>query len=101
MRCYSSRRFAAEEPDRNGVMVERYRTIADRDGEHDVAKKPGCLFSSCVNPCVANLCLALGARFGYVRCTIGLLVEADETSRDPGIALRRNRYRSHDKALNA
>ena len=52
--------------DRNGVMEKRHRTIADRDGEHDVAKKSDCLFGSCVNPFVANLWLALGIRFDYV-----------------------------------
>ena len=67
MRCYwSGQRFAASKPDPDGVMVMRYRAIADRDGEHDVAKKAACVFGSCVNPFVANLCLALGIRFDYV-----------------------------------
>ena len=55
----------ARKPERD-VMGKRYRAIADRDGEHDVAKKTGCLFGSCVNLFVANLCLALGTRFDYV-----------------------------------
>jgi hypothetical protein len=60
---------------------------------HDVSKKTGCLFGSCVNLFVANLCLALGVGFDYVHCTIGLLVEADETSRD-----RESRYAAIDTA---
>jgi hypothetical protein len=61
--------------------------------EHDVSKKIGSLFGSCVNLFVANLCLALGVRFDYVHCTIGLLVEADESFRD-----QESRYAAIDTA---